>query len=118
MLETNQPNQMTESNKQPSKTQIDHACSEMLKDALPILQGLLASGHFTYPLEDGDEPGCWTNDNGPDWNKSDEDGIKYFACRGSSYAVTCALSLAYELRKQIEIDVNLRQGIDARNQTL
>ena len=109
---------MTESKKQPSKIQTDHACSEMLKDALPILQGLLASGHFTYPLEDGDEPGCWTEDNGPDWNKSDEQGMKCFAYRGSTYAVTCALSLADELRKQIQINVKLRQGIDARNPVL
>ena len=109
---TKQPNQMTESNKQPSKIQTDHACSEMLKDALPILQGLLASGHFTYPLEDGDGdlgPGCYIIDNGSNWNRSDEDNPKCFAARRSYVAVTCALEMAHQLRTQIEININLQQ---------
>lgn len=104
---------MTASKKQPSKIQTDHACSEMLKDALPILQGLLASGHFTYPFDIDDtqdpRPGCYTTDNGSYWNESDEDNPKCFAVRHSYEAVTCALKMAHQLRKQIEINVNLQQ---------
>ena len=104
---------MTESKKQPSKIQTDHACSEMLKDALPILQGLLASGHFTYPFDEDDNedprPGCYITDNGSSWNESDEHLPLCFAARFSYEVVTCALNLADQLRKQIEINVNLEQ---------
>jgi hypothetical protein len=103
---------MTESNRQTSKIEINLACSEMLKDALPILQALLASGHFTYPFEDGNQPGCYTSSNGPDWNEKDSDGIKWRASPRTSVAVTYAIELAHELRTEIEHLVNLRQQID------
>ena len=99
---------------QSPKIQTDLACSKMLKDALPILQALLASGHFTYTFEDGDEPGCYTVSNGPDWNQKDANGLKWCASPRSSVAVTCALELAHELRTQIEHLVNLQKELDAQ----
>ena len=76
---------------------------EVLKVALPILQGLLASGHFTFPEPDNstDSSKIQSNDNGEDW-KNDE----AFAKRYTSLAVESALDLAHELIDQIELDVD------------
>ena len=75
----------------------------LLGVALPILQGLLASGHYTMPADEN-EPDVFRVDNGKDWKEIDE--IPVFAKRYSAKAVLDAIELANELRRQIEIDAN------------
>jgi hypothetical protein len=62
----------------------------LLGVALPILQGLLASGHYTTPETDVTK--IQRCDNGKDWK--DEGGDKVFARRHTALAVEDAISLA------------------------
>jgi len=93
-----------DSNEQPEAPTAVRS-SDLLGVALPILQGLLASGHFTMPSTHAkEEPDVFRMDNGKDWKELDN--IPVFARRYSASAVLTALELAGELIKQIKIDEN------------
>ena len=85
-----------------AKAKPDCAPSGLLGVALPILQGLLASGHYTIPGNDEDAVKIERVDNGPDWKG--DDGNPTFARRKSAIAIEDALSLAKELLDQIRLD--------------
>lgn len=73
---------------------------ELLRVALPILQGLLASGHYTVPETDTGVPRVLKVDTGKDWVK---DGL--YVRKHASIAIDEALELAGELLEQIELDL-------------
>lgn len=75
----------------------------LLGAALPILQGLLASGHYTNPETETETPKVQRCDNGTDWNSA-EAGEKVFARRHTALAIEDAISLAGELIDQIMLD--------------
>ena len=79
---------------------------QLLSVSLPILQGLLSSGHFTS-AQDPDlelsEPSALTFDVGKEWKNEGEGN---FSKRHPSFAVITALELAAELIEQIEKDVD------------
>lgn len=72
----------------------------LLSISLPILQGLLASGHYTQPETDEDVPRVITIDNGDGWKSAE--GV--FARRHSSMAIEDAIKLAGELADQVKMD--------------
>ena len=74
----------------------------LLEVTLPILQGLLASGHFTVPETADTRAQSIVHDNGEDWN--DSVGAKYYYSRLTSVAIEEALELAKELIAQVELD--------------
>ena len=80
--------------------------NKLLNAALPIIQGLLASGHYTIPKEEAhgiEEPEvirCF------DSKKIQENWREIFADVHPSIVVDESIRLAYELIKQIEIDFN------------
>lgn len=82
------------------KTELNSKETQLLSVALPILQGLLASGLYTKLYDDG--PGVTKRDNGADWKTQDITPI--FHCRYSTDAVRDALDTAYELVGQIKIE--------------
>lgn len=71
--------------------------SHYLKVATSILQGLLASGHYTRPENDVESVGILRVDNGEDWK-----GI--YACKNSAMAIEDALKLTNEFLKQLNLD--------------
>lgn len=81
--------------------QIDPRAERLIKIALPILQGLLASGQFTTPGSNQDFPTSVRKDFGPDWKA---DG---FACRFPASAVLEAIDLAIELSDQAAIHIEI-----------
>ena len=80
----------------------DCAPSGLLGVALPILQGLLASGHYTTPETDTEVTKIMRCDNGKDWKA--DGGDKIFARRHCALAIEDAISLAGELLDQIKLD--------------
>ena len=82
--------------------------AQLLYAALPILQGLLASGHYTEPKGENprDEPVVHRIDNGKEW-KGGDDGIQLYAKRNSACAVIDAVDLADELLRQVKIEVEV-----------
>lgn len=72
---------------------------QTLEVVLPILQGLLASGHYITPENEVDCVTVLRRDNGTDWKESGA-----FARRNTSMAIEHALGLADELVEQIACD--------------
>ena len=78
---------------------------KLLNAALPIIQGLLASGHYTIPkeevygIEESQVIRCFDSKEIEDWSE-------IFADVHPSIVVEESIRLAYELIKQIEIDFN------------
>lgn len=86
--------------KTPTKTIIDIA--------LPIMQGLLASGHFTAPPDENGDPDVLKCDVGKDWVDL---GLSR---RFHSKVVSASLSLAVELIEEAEeLEVELNRRIPA-----
>ena len=79
---------------------------KLLNTALPIIQGLLASGHYTIPkeevygIEESQVIRCFDSKN------IEEDWREIFADVHPSIVVEESIRLAYELIKQIKIDFN------------
>lgn len=71
---------------------------ELMRIALPIMQGLLASGHYTTPDNDDTAVGPLKCDNGKDYDK------QLLHCRHTSIAVEHAIDLAVELHAQIKLN--------------
>jgi hypothetical protein len=84
---------------------------ERLDVVLPILQGLLASGHFTGIDPENDMPYAAYTDHGVDWEKSG------FHCRYECCAVTKAMELANDLERELEVNAALRKEIEEESQT-
>ena len=76
--------------------------SVLLNAVLPILQGLLASGHYTAPDTEEEGPKIHRCDNGADWKWDDTDNL--YARRHTAIAVEDAISIARELIDQIKLD--------------
>jgi hypothetical protein len=100
----------TEQELREESTMSHKPCKEqLLATALPILQGLLASGHYTKPDTDTDCVKVQTVDNGNGW-----EGI--WATRTSTIAVNDAIEIATELINQVELDSILRMTQFTHNQ--
>lgn len=71
----------------------------LFEEALKILPGLLASGHYTVDANDSDADEVGTavigSDNGKDWKE-------YSYQKYSSLAIADAISLASELHRAVE----------------
>lgn len=74
------------------------AIEDKLTVILPILQGLLASGHYTNPSDGLDGVKLERIDNGADWK------AEGYTRRRSSFAIDHAMRLASELIEQLELD--------------
>ena len=81
---------------------VDVGSNRLLGVALPILQGLLASGHYTTPENETEVTKIMRCDNGKDWKA--DGGDKIFARRHCALAIEDAISLAGELLDQIKLD--------------
>ena len=67
-----------------------------------ILQGLLASGHYTRSENDVDSVRIIRTDNGADWGAEGKN--RAFARRCTADAIEDAISLANELLDQLKLD--------------
>lgn len=95
-MKTQKATKQQTSNEKPGAVPIGSGA--VLGIAAQILQGLLASGHYTIPGEGKQSPDVWREDAGKDGWKGT------FAKRFYSSAVMDSIELADELIKQIEID--------------
>lgn len=76
------------------------ATATLLDLTLPILQGLLASGHYTRKKTTDNDDKILVRDNRRDWKT--DDGTKVSALQWKSAAVEDAISLACELHDRVE----------------
>ena len=84
----------------------DDRKNQLLEISLPILEGLLASGHFTGHISYGEwiaHEGLLYRDNGADWKESGA-----YTNRMSCRAIEQALRLASKLVAEINFDYKLR----------
>jgi hypothetical protein len=80
---------------------------EILRISLPILQGLLSSGHYTSPESDTDCARVLKIDNGPDWKSLDGEN-QVVPKRHTAQAIEDALALSAELIATIQLEIKNR----------
>ena len=76
----------------------------LIEIVLPIMQGLLASGHYTKPETDEEPNKILRCDNGKEWNTGLDDDVPLFVRRHTALVIEDAIALAQELKETVALE--------------